>query len=78
MLGLFLEAIAMELFVEEATFHERAGSITQFIRDKYGFASSYGTLLASCSFLSMSAFELRSFQLSIDIFGFLCISPNPF
>ena len=29
MLGLFLEAIAMELFVEEATFHERAGSITQ-------------------------------------------------
>lgn len=38
MLELFLEAIAMELFVEEATFHERAGSIAQSIYDKYGFA----------------------------------------
>lgn len=43
-----------------------------------GLHPHMGTLLASCSFLSMCAFELRSFQLPIDIFGFLCISPNPF
>lgn len=56
---------------------ELVASLSLFMTNM-GLHPHMATLLASCSFLSMSAFELRSFQLSIDIFGFLCISPNPF
>ena len=56
---------------------ELVASLKLFVTNT-GLYLHMATLLASGSFLSVYAFELRSFQLSTDIFGFLCISSNPF